>query len=554
MTVRRVLVLGGAGVFGRRIAERLARDPDIEVVLGGRTAARLEATAADLRANGTVARVSTLTLDITRELASTLVEIAPAVIVNATGPFQRQDYGVARAAIAAGVHYVDIADGRAFVAGFGVLDAAARSAGVTAIAGASSVPGLTSVVADVLSAEMAAVDAIEMAILPGNRLPPGRGVVGAILGYAGQPVRLWRDGAWTTAHGWHGGRTFVISGLGRRRGAVCEVPDLELFPARYAGVHTVAFYAGPEQKSLHGAIWALGWLVRAGVMPSAAWLTPLATRAAAWLTRFGTDRSAMIARVAGRDADGLAVVRYWTLYAGRGHGPSIPALPAVIVARRLLADALSPGARACLGEFTLGGFAAEAADLDVRWKETAIGAPGLPLAAVRALPAPVGHLRRSTGPRRYAGEAEVTVTGPGARLLALLAGIPVRGGSVPVAFDIAPIGDGEVWTRRFANARMRSTVRADAADPARLDERLGPLVLSFRLAVGDAAVDWTLIGVRMFGVRVPRALWPSIMARESGDGASYRFDIAARLPFGLGRLGYRGNLGVADGSGEEFAT
>ena len=517
-------------------------------------AARLEATAKALRADGAVGQVSTHPLDITREFAGALTDVAPAVIVNATGPFQRQDYGVARAAIAAGAHYVDIADGRDFVAGFGALDAAARDAGVTAIAGASSVPGLTSVVADALAAEMAAVDAIEMAILPGNRLPRGLGVVGAILGYAGQPVRVWRDGAWTTAHGWHGGRTFVVPGLGRRPGGVCDVPDLALFPERYGGVRTVNFYAGAELRLLHAAIWALGWLVRARVMASAAWLAPLATVAAGWLNMFGSDRSAMIARVAGRDGDGLRCERHWTLHAGSGHGPSIPALPAVIVARRLLAGELPTGARPCLGEFTLDDFAAEVADLEVRWQETAIGAPGLPLARVSELPAPIERLRRMAGPRRYAGTAEVTVTGPGGRLLAFLVGIPVRGGSVPVRFDIAPADDGEVWTRRFANARMRSTVRADATDPTCLNERLGPLVLDFRVAVAGAAVDWTLIGVRVLGVRVPRALWPSFMARESSDGTSYRFEFASRLPLGLGRLGYRGNLDPADGSGEELPT
>ena len=46
------------------------------------------------------------------------------------------------ACIAAGAHYLDLADARDFVARIGTLDAAARAAGVAIISGASSVPAL----------------------------------------------------------------------------------------------------------------------------------------------------------------------------------------------------------------------------------------------------------------------------------------------------------------------------------------------------------------------------------------------------------------------------
>ena len=68
------------------------------------------------------------------------------MLINATGPYQEQDYSLARACIAAGVHYLDLADARAFVTGIGVLDAEARSAGVLAVSGASTVPGLSGAV------------------------------------------------------------------------------------------------------------------------------------------------------------------------------------------------------------------------------------------------------------------------------------------------------------------------------------------------------------------------------------------------------------------------
>lgn len=53
------------------------------------------------------------------------------------------DHAIPIACIAAGVHYIDIADSREFVCGIEELDAAAKDAGVVLLSGASSVPALS---------------------------------------------------------------------------------------------------------------------------------------------------------------------------------------------------------------------------------------------------------------------------------------------------------------------------------------------------------------------------------------------------------------------------
>ena len=68
------------------------------------------------------------------------------IVVHTSGPFQRQDHRVARACIAQGCHYLDLADARDFVVSIGELDAAARERGVIVVSGASSVPCLTAAV------------------------------------------------------------------------------------------------------------------------------------------------------------------------------------------------------------------------------------------------------------------------------------------------------------------------------------------------------------------------------------------------------------------------
>ena len=59
-----------------------------------------------------------------------------------------QDRRVARAAIAARAHYLDLADAREFVSNIGEPDGPAKEAGVAVIAGASSVPCLTAAFLD----------------------------------------------------------------------------------------------------------------------------------------------------------------------------------------------------------------------------------------------------------------------------------------------------------------------------------------------------------------------------------------------------------------------
>ena len=117
-----VLLLGGAGVFGSRICRRLARHEDFRIVAAGRRRAPLEALARDLR------QVEPLVLDAPRALGAALRDRRPDLMIHTAGPFQAQDYAVVELCIAAGIHYIDIADGRDFVANFTRLDAAARGA------------------------------------------------------------------------------------------------------------------------------------------------------------------------------------------------------------------------------------------------------------------------------------------------------------------------------------------------------------------------------------------------------------------------------------------
>lgn len=361
-----VLVVGGTGAFGRLLVAGLVRTTGLDVIVAGRDLDRARDFAAglcgssrsvgeSLDAGDPGARVRALRLDTTGVSLEALRETGTFAVVDAAGPFQGAEPGVARAAIAAGMHYLDLADARDFVTGFAALDAAARGAGVVALSGASSTPALSHAVLDRLTAGWRRVDAVEIAIAPGNRSAPrGLSVTRAILSYVGRPVRVFDGGAWTTRPGWGMTRRPDLPGLGRRWLSLVETPDLDLVPQRFRPRDSAIFRAGLELPALHLGLVAASLPVRWHLLPSLAPFARPFRWVAARLAWAGTDRGGMVVTAAGIDAAGGAIRAEWSLVAEAGDGPVIPTLPALALIRRLAGGPpIPPGAGPCVGILTL---------------------------------------------------------------------------------------------------------------------------------------------------------------------------------------------------------
>lgn len=358
-------MVGGYGHFGGRICRALAPTPGVTLIVAGRTAIRAHAMARVLAgAHHGVA------LDHTApDLAAQLRALAIDIVVHTSGPFQGQDYHVARACIEAGAHYVDLADGRAFVTGISVLDAAARERGVLVVSGASTLPALSAAVVDEHQGYFSRLDTIDISIAPGQQIPRGVATLEAVLSYCGKPFEVWEDGRWQIAHGWQTLRHSCYPDFGARWLARCDVPDLTLFPARYAGVRRVRFEAGLELALAQGAFWLLAAAVRLRLIDNASRFAGMLQR---WGRRFdwlGSDVGGMHVGLSGTDQKGLAARIDWHLVARRGHGPEIPCIPAIVVARKLAAGTLAlRGAQPCTEMMTLAEFAEAAVPLDIAWR------------------------------------------------------------------------------------------------------------------------------------------------------------------------------------------
>jgi hypothetical protein len=343
---QRVLVVGGTGGFGRRLVEGIAATTDLDIVIGARNLDRSRAQAASLGVRATAIALDTTTVDV-----EVLRSSGAFAVIDAAGPFQGAHYRLARAAIEAGMHYLDLADARDFAAGFPALDAEARAAGVIALTGASSTPALSHAALDHLTQGWQRIDRIEVAISPGNKAAPrGLAVIRSILFYAGQPVRVFDSGGWMERPGWGMLTRRDMRGLGRRWLSLCETPDLDLVPMRFAPRDAAIFRAGLELSVLHLGLWFLTQAVRVRLLRS---LLPLAStlRWGSELVRgFGTDRGGMLVEAVGGDANGEPIRAIWSLVATAGDGPVIPTLPALAVIRQLAAgNRIVPGARACVG-------------------------------------------------------------------------------------------------------------------------------------------------------------------------------------------------------------
>jgi len=517
----KVVILGGYGVFGGRLARLLLAD-GLRVIVAGRSLAKAEAFTAE---HGGEA----LALDLTQPEALRAVLDPGDIVVDAAGPFQSySDYGLARLAIERGCHALDLSDDGAFTAGISALDGAAIQAGVTVLSGVSSVPSLSSAVVESLREGLEVIELIESAILPGNRAPRGRAVMAAILSQVGRPMKVWRGGAWSDVSAWAGNQTKQLPKGVQRSSSPIGAPDLILFPEAY-GARSVLFRAGLELGVMHHSLRLLGWAHRKELLPRLDQFTTPLLWAAGLLEPFGSDQGGMVVRVAGRDADGAPVTRGWRLHIGQGQGPFVPAVPAVLVIRRLMAGKISPSARPALGVFTVaeaedvlaglgGSFDAVVEDATPLF-ERALGAE-----AWRKMPKSWRAAHDVWDLNELSGAARVTRgKGVAAKLIAAAFRFPPEREETPVSVRMERVGKTEVWTRDFDGQKFRSVL--SHAGPDNMRERFGPFTFQMSLPLEGGEMGMPVTHGWFMGLPMPKALLPRSETREFEQEGVFRFDV-----------------------------
>ena len=552
-----VMIIGGYGTFGGRLAHLLSDEPRLTLQIAGRSKDKAEAYCRSL-ARG--AQAVPLVFDRNGDLEAQVSAARPDVVVDASGPFQaygEDPYRLIAACIACGVHYLDLADGSEFVSGVTAFDEAARARGVAVLSGVSSFPVLTAAVVRALSHDLERVETITGGIAPSPFAGVGLNVIRAIAGYAGKPVPLIRDGRPAVASALTRTLRYTIRPPGRlplrnTLFSLVDVPDLQVIPTLWTGLTSIWMGAGPVPEVLHRMLIGLAWLVRLRVLGSLAPLAPLFH----WVSntlRWGEHRGGMFVSITGLTAEDRRAERSWHLLAEADDGPLIPSMAAeAIIRRRLDGVASAPGARTATQELELADydrlFAGRTIHTGMRYETD----PGRTEPLYRRLlgeawdelPEPVKALHDLSGDMTADGLADVERgTSPLARLAAGLVGFPPASRQTPIAVRFSAGKDGEVWRRTFGGSAF-SSVQTEGRGRLEglLCERFGPVNVAMALVIEGDRLRLVVRAWRLFGLPMPLSLAPGGEAFETSVAGRFHFHVEIRHVWTGLIIRYRGWL------------
>lgn len=363
--MKKILVIGGYGNFGFYISNALAQEPDIQVIVAGRSLQQTQRCCHRLQS---VNQPLPLRLDISEPLDAILAAHQPQVVIHTSGPFQGQGYEVAEACIRQGCHYVDLADGRDFVSGIHRLHQQATAANVLVCSGASSVPGLSSALIQHYQPEFQKLESIDYGISTAQNTSRGLATTQAVLSYAGKPISTLLNGHRVNVFGWRDTRAISFWGLGKRLLGNCDIPDLALFPTYYPDLKTIRFQAGLELPVIHRTLAMLSWLVQYRLFPNLRHFARPMLKLSSLFDGFGTSDSAFFMQMQGLNEQGQPRSIRFDLVAREGGGLNIPTIPAIVVALKLCRNEISTtGAHPCIGLVSLEEYLERLQPLNIQW-------------------------------------------------------------------------------------------------------------------------------------------------------------------------------------------
>ena len=535
----RVMILGGYGVFGGRLIELLSDLQELELVVCGRSLERAREFCALYRG---AARLEPLALD-RLNISEALRTKAADLVVDASGPFQdygSEPYHVIEACIAARVDYLDFADGADFVFGVSRFDERARAAGVVVLSGVSSFPVLTAAVLRRMASTME-IQEVEGGIAPSPYAGIGLNVMRAVVGYAGAPVALMRDGKMFSAKALTESRRFTVAVPGHLplrnlRFSLVDVPDLQVLPPEHPSMTDIWMGAGPAPETLHRV---LNLLAKARARFGLPAFTPFSPLFYAVLNRmrFGEHRGGMFVSARGH-SDGRGVVRSWHLLAEGDDGPLIPSMAIEALIRKMMhGEPPAVGARPAVHALELEDYEAlfERHTISSGFRDDSGGGTTYRVllgSAFDALPHALRELHDGAGTRRWTGFATVQ-RGAGLMVGILCAafGFPNNGREVPAAVTFTNEADGEVWTRTIGGRRFKWFQSVGKGRSQHLlVERFDVVRVSIALVRDGSRLFFVPRRWSILKIPMPKCLLPTGESFETDIGGKFAFDITIRVP------------------------
>jgi hypothetical protein len=538
----KILILGGYGTFGGRLAQLLADDERLTLLIAGRSESKAETFCKQLPAG---ARKSPVFFDRNGDVETQIRDAAPDLVVDATGPFQLygdDPYRVVQACITNGVNYMDLADGSDFVKNVRDFDEQARGKNIHVLSGVSSFPVLTAAVVRRLSNGLSHIDTIKGGIAPSPYAGVGLNVIRAISIYSGKRLPLMRDGQHSYGHALTETMRYTISPPGyiplkNTLFSLVDVPDLQVLPELWHELDSVWMGAGPVPEILHRMLIGLAWMVRLKILPS---LLPFASlfHFVINVLRWGEHRGGMFVLIEGTDRNGKTIERSWHLLAEGDDGPYIPSMAVeAIVKRSLSGQTPSPGARPATNDLELEDYESIFSKRTIytgqrEWNDDSHQDPLYQRLLGNAwdfLPPPMKKLH---GCNKAEGLANVEVgKNPLARLIAYIFSFPKAGQDVPVQVHFQTQEHGEVWQRTFAGESFSSfQSEGQGLSERLLSERFGIFKFNFALVVESRRLNLIARRWSVFGIPMPLGLSPMRNTFEHVADERFHFHVETGLP------------------------
>ncbi len=360
-----VLVLGGYGTFGSRIVRALATK-GFKLTITGRNQSKAQKLSDRILQDEPQAQLDIACFDVQTQLCDFLNKLKPDLVIHTCGPFQGQQTDTAQTILQSGAHYIDLSDSRQYIQAMNALDVLAKQQQLTAITGASTVPALSSAALLHLSHQfdIQSFESIKIGISPGQKTNRGLATTQAVLSYIGKPLKPW-PGADKVRYGWFDTYLQKYPNINNRLMSNCEAPDLDLLP-KFFNIKNLSFSAGMESQLLHRMIGLLARLVKWGLPIKPEKHAAKLLKLSRWFDALGSEDGGMHVEVQGIDSKGQTATKTWFIEAFNNHGPQIPAIPAIIMAEKILNSDYQRGVIPCVNQITLEEYLFELKDLNIK--------------------------------------------------------------------------------------------------------------------------------------------------------------------------------------------
>ena len=263
-----LVYIGAAGEMAAAAIKGLAEaKPDLEMHLTDINMPRLEALAATLP---NPSRITTGSVDLFNPTALAEALKGATLVVNGAGPYMRTTEPVLRAAIAAGVDYLDYADDPEAALAAKALAADAEAAGIGAFVGVGLSPGYLNVLAVDAASELDTVESIYLDWYVGDE---GK------YRYGDPVVEHWVHAVSGECLSWQGGKQVTIPAYGASREATfagrnvllyeCAHPEVVTLPLKFPQADSIRIFGGLAYATINGVCKGIGEGVNRGDITAA---------------------------------------------------------------------------------------------------------------------------------------------------------------------------------------------------------------------------------------------------------------------------------------------